>query len=114
VTLTRRSSASQESFRSAKADERPLRLTKAADGLEPDSTEQERVVAHLRVAVERKMRGVDGDLVTDERRNPAKIPAYQRPAGVPEEAVVCQQEVYVSPARLLYGSDAGVHSRRDP
>ena len=60
--------------------------------LDPEPPGEHDVVAHLGVEVERDVRGVDRDVLLEQRADAAVAPSGDRHVPVPEEAVVNQQQ----------------------
>ena len=101
------------------ADRHALVVAEPALDREPEPLGEDHVVAHGRVEVERNVRGVERDVVLEQRRDPAIAPAGQRDVAVPEQSVVHQQERRGTPARPALGDHAvdrrlrGVHRGHD-
>src|SRR5581483_4899960 len=81
--------------------------------LEPERAAEERVVAELRMSIERQMRTVNGEVAFHERANQCHFLARPGNRRAPKQSVMREQQI-----RLLAGREEGrrqrsVHGRGD-
>jgi hypothetical protein len=79
---------------------------------EAECAREQRVVAERRVAVQRQVRGVDGDVVIEQSLESTVDDAADRLRAGPEHPVVHEQEVGSGVDRAVYRAAREVHRRR--